>query len=266
MRKSPILVGIVCLTPLCLGAGATPGGAAEEWKWPEKGQNLQVLPADFPPEKLRAVMRGFSRALGVRCTHCHVGKEGEPLSRYDFASDANPKKDVARQMYRMLGAINKDHLAKMQGLSQPGLSQPGVNMWCHTCHAGRARPMTLEEDLLSVHRAQGKEAALARYRELRERYQDRGAYDFGPESLSGLAGTLAGDGKDEDALAFLRLNAEQNPDAALVWTDLGRAYRKLGRKPKALVYLEKSLAIDPEQPGVASAIEELRAPGAAAGP
>ena len=33
------------------------------------------------------VMPGFTRALGVRCSYCHVGEEGESLSTYDFASD-----------------------------------------------------------------------------------------------------------------------------------------------------------------------------------
>ena len=58
-------------------------------------------------------MRGFSRALGVRCQYCHVGEEGQPLSEFDFASDDNPNKDRAREMLRMLGTVN-DHLDKIE--------------------------------------------------------------------------------------------------------------------------------------------------------
>ncbi len=54
-------------------------------------------------------MKGFTRALGVRCSHCHVG--GNPLSTYDFASDENPNKGRAREMLRMLNSIN-EHLQK----------------------------------------------------------------------------------------------------------------------------------------------------------
>ena len=43
-------------------------------------------------ERLRPVMMGFTRALGVRCNHCHVGEDGQPLSTFDFVSDENPNK------------------------------------------------------------------------------------------------------------------------------------------------------------------------------
>ena len=44
---------------------------------------------------------------------CHKGEEGKPLSTYDFASDDNPNKNRAREMYRMLGDIS-DHLKKIE--------------------------------------------------------------------------------------------------------------------------------------------------------
>ena len=90
---------------------------------------------------MRAVMTGFTSALGVRCSHCHVGEEGQPLSSYDFPSDENPNKDRAREMLRLLGAVN-GHLEKIE----PSGGQR-VNMWCHTCHRGRPLPTTLDEEL-----------------------------------------------------------------------------------------------------------------------
>ena len=80
---------------------ALPASAQDQWKWPDEPKNLQVLPKDTTGAKLGAVMRGFTRSLGVRCTYCHVGEEGKPLSTYDFASDANPNKDRAREMIRI---------------------------------------------------------------------------------------------------------------------------------------------------------------------
>ncbi|MGE5178738.1 MAG: c-type cytochrome [Bacteroidota bacterium] len=78
------------------------------WNWPEHAKNLKVLSRDTAPDRLRTTMFGFTRALGVRCSHCHVGDEGQPLSTYDFASDRNPKKNMARGMMRMVRDVNAD--------------------------------------------------------------------------------------------------------------------------------------------------------------
>src|SRR6184192_3317259 len=107
---------------------------------PQKLQNLKVFSADIPVRTLIDTMASFTRALGVRCTYCHVGEEGKPLSTYDFASDANPNKDRARAMLKMLGSINE------QLKAFPASSDKRVNMWCHTCHMGKARPTTLDEE------------------------------------------------------------------------------------------------------------------------
>ena len=78
------------------------------WNWPAHAKNLKVLPRDTSPDRLRTVMVGFTRALGVRCSQCHVGEEGQPLSTYDFASDRNPRKNMARGMMRMVRDVNAD--------------------------------------------------------------------------------------------------------------------------------------------------------------
>jgi len=148
-----------------------PAGAAAQdagWTWPERSENLQQLPADFSAERLRAVMTGFSRALGVRCHHCHAGEDDAPLSTFDFASDAKREKQVARQMLAMLGDINRS-LAAMERRDPP------ANMWCHTCHAGRAVPRRLGEELGVVLEQAGAAAVVERYRTLRERHYGRGA-------------------------------------------------------------------------------------------
>jgi hypothetical protein len=158
------LGGFVSLTLLL----NSPAQAQEQWSWPEKPANIQVLPKEWPGSRLRPVMMGFTRALGVRCTHCHVGEEGKPLSAYDFASDANANKNRAREMLRMLGSIN-EHLKNIEPSGDKR-----VNMWCHTCHSGRPRPMTLEEEMGEKHRMKGLETAFAHYRELKKKYYGRG--------------------------------------------------------------------------------------------
>ena len=151
----------VLASGLLLGTILAPETAAQSaWKWPEQPKNLKELKG-FSGEKLAPVMKGFTRSLGVRCTHCHVGEEGKPLETYDFASDANPNKDKARAMLRMLGSI-KDQLKE---IDSGGAHR--VNMWCHTCHRGRPRPMTLVEELTDSYEEGKAAGAIARFQELK---------------------------------------------------------------------------------------------------
>src|SRR4026207_1577271 len=82
---------------------------------PEKPKNLKVLPKNISHDELIATMKGFSKALGVRCNECHVTtSKGTPEHPdFDFASDAKPEKATARQMIKMVRAINSKCLSKM---------------------------------------------------------------------------------------------------------------------------------------------------------
>ena len=116
---------------------ATPAQPAQpQFVWPARISNARVLPADIGQERLRATMVGFARSLGVRCTFCHVGAEGAPLTSLDFVSDANPHKNVARGMLRMVQRLNETDLPALLGAAQA----PRVT--CFTCHRGAATPAT----------------------------------------------------------------------------------------------------------------------------
>ena len=183
-------------------------------------------------------MTGFTRALGVHCSHCHVGEEGQPLSTYDFSSDDNPNKNRAREMLRMLGSIN-DHLDKIE----PSGAKP-VNMWCHTCHRGRPRPTTLPEELIETFDASGPDAALARYTELRESFYGKGAYNFGEEVLNGIGYRLL-ENDTTNAIKVFELNTEAFPDSANAWDSLAEAHMKAGHDELAQQYYHRSLGMDP---------------------
>lgn len=93
-------------------------------------QNIQIEWLKNVPAGrfLRIMNRGYSRALGVACTHCHV--EG------DFASDIKRPKLAAREMAEMHHMINAQ-LAKMEHLeSKP--DERFIN--CSTCHRGAINP------------------------------------------------------------------------------------------------------------------------------
>jgi len=225
--------------------------AQEKWSWPEKGKNLQVLPKDFPAERLQAVMKGFTRSLGVRCQYCHVGEEGKPLSTFDFVSDANPNKARAREMYRMLGDIN-GHLKKIQPSGDKR-----VNMWCHTCHAGRPRPMTLGEELEEAQRHGGVAASLRRYRELKERFYGKAGYDFSESALEDFGRELL-DAKDAaGAVDVFQANAQAFPGSGDAQESLADGYRAAGKAELARAAYRRAVELDPHNEAAARKLREL---------
>ena len=223
----------------------------DEWKWPEKTTNIKVLNRDWPGSRLSPVMRGFTRALGVRCSYCHAGQEGKPLSTYDFASDQNPNKNRAREMLRMLGSVN-DHLKKVE----PSGDQR-INMWCHTCHRGRPRPMTLGEELGEQYRLKGVDTALNHYHNLKKNYFEIGAYDFSERSLNNFGYELL----EKDAAAAVQvflLNAQTFPKSTNVWDSLAEAYMKSGDLKTAKRYYEKSLKLDPKNESAKENLKKIK--------
>jgi len=98
-------------------------------------KNLKVFPQTISRAELIQNMKAFTSALGVRCTYCHVGTEGQPLSTYDFASDKIDHKDIARGMLRMADRLNDEQLPAITGL-------PDAKVTCFTCHRGSTKPAT----------------------------------------------------------------------------------------------------------------------------
>jgi hypothetical protein len=90
---------------------------------------LKTVPAGL---FLRIMNGGYSRALGVSCTHCHVEE--------DFASDDKRQKRAARDMARMHRMIN-EQLEKMEHLEAPA-AERSIN--CATCHRGAISPLAAD--------------------------------------------------------------------------------------------------------------------------
>ena len=89
-------------------------------------KNLKVL--KISGDQLRDTMRAFNAALGVQCFHCHV--------QGDLVSDANPKKEMARNMITMTREIN-GHFPSSDG---------NLKVRCYTCHRGAITPLTAPPD------------------------------------------------------------------------------------------------------------------------
>lgn len=90
-------------------------------------KNIQLLKG-MPAGRLLKVMEvGYSKSLGVDCTHCHVAGQWE--------QEDKPTKQIARDMWAMMNAINTEQLKKIRNLKS---ASPGVN--CTTCHRGQVKP------------------------------------------------------------------------------------------------------------------------------
>ena len=91
-------------------------------------QNLQVLPKEMTRPEVTALMRTFTQALGVQCSHCHVGS---PQERF---KDEKEQKATARKMLKMVMAINVDPMGVKPG-------EPS-KVTCYSCHRGALKPLT----------------------------------------------------------------------------------------------------------------------------
>jgi hypothetical protein len=175
---------------------------------PDSLVNVKVLPKTMPVTQVLGVMRNFAGDLGVRCTFCHVIKEGQPLSQADFPSDEKRTKQVARQMMLMVAEINR----RVDTL--PGHTTTSLRVTCGTCHRGVNKPAPLATVLVDAGTTAGADSAVKAYKALRQKYYGRAAYDFGEGSLNTAAFQLAQAKKFDEAKALLDLNEEQFPTSS----------------------------------------------------
>jgi hypothetical protein len=209
-------------------------------RWPPDSLvNLQVFPRTTPVMEVIGAMRNATFALGVRCQFCHVGEEGMPLERFDFASDEKRTKLVARQMMRMVQEINR----RLDPL--PGRAAGGLEVSCATCHRGVTRPQPLSTLIADGALAAGSDSAARAYRALRERFHGRDAYDFGEGSLNTAAFRLGRAGKYDDAFALLRLNEEMFPKSSGMYVFRGNINLMKGDTTAAEAAFREALARDP---------------------
>jgi len=126
-KKFYVVLFLAVTVALSIAASAPPQG--------EPKRNLKVLPKNISHEDLDKVMHGFNDALGVKCNHCHSGGQVDGRFKMDFASDAKPEKEMARNMLRMTAKINKKFFHFKAGAAD---AVPPIS--CMTCHNGKVHP------------------------------------------------------------------------------------------------------------------------------
>lgn len=125
-------VGLLVIAAIVAASGSL---QAQQKFPPDKFANLQIFPKETPPGVVITAMKGFTGALGVRCQFCHVGEEGMPLEKFDFAADTKPEKQTARMMIRMVGEINAQVTKAI-----PDAPAKTYQVTCFTCHRGAQHP------------------------------------------------------------------------------------------------------------------------------
>ena len=112
-----LALSLLVSLPLCLSSSAQDKG--DKGKGGGQPSNIKVLKIQNRVE-IQPIMRTCTAGLGVECAFCHAGR--------NFASDDNPKKEVARHMIEMVDHINA------------GFPDGKVHVTCYTCHRGEQEP------------------------------------------------------------------------------------------------------------------------------
>ena len=89
-----------------------------------------------------------------------------------------------------------------------------VQVTCATCHRGQPKPLMIEDVLTATLNDEGIDQAVARYRELRERYYGGYTFDFSERMLMGFAEDLGAQDKLQSALRIVNLNLEYFPESS----------------------------------------------------
>lgn len=100
-------------------------------------KNLKVLPKHITKEQMDSVMHHFTASLNVKCAFCHV--RNEEAKTWDFASDDNKHKLVARDMMKMTDKINGKYFNVTGGKKNLNAQ---LMVTCYTCHHGSSEPAT----------------------------------------------------------------------------------------------------------------------------
>lgn len=161
-------------------------------------------------------------------------------------------KKTARLMMRMVEAMNREYLGKLEPASSKRVE-------CITCHHGLSKPRTLETALMEELEKKDLASALALYRSLRKEYYGGAQYDFSEVSLNLLTESLQAKKKFKEAAAFMELNAEVNTLTGWGRSLLEMAHAASGDTTKAMEDFQKIVDANPKDAWAKKQLEELKA-------
>jgi len=128
-RKLTVAAGLIGIMALSIAA------SMPQEREPPKLVNIKVFPKNVPYKVLDHAMDEWAASLGVRCNFCH--EFDAQTKKMNFASDAKPEKEMAREMFKMTAKINSKYFKGTKD-SLGLVINTGIN--CNTCHKGTSHP------------------------------------------------------------------------------------------------------------------------------
>jgi tetratricopeptide (TPR) repeat protein len=211
---------------------------------PDEFTNLKIFDKNIGKQELLGYMKGWTRALGVRCNHCHVGPDN--LQGMDFATDEKEHKRATRAMVEMVMAINGQYLGSWEDEHHEEEGEEhGVT--CFTCHRGQPEPPEKITSILGeTAMNDGADAAIAKYEELKKEYYGAGLYDFREGIFGDIAQEAVDAGKIDEANEMLRAALQLFPESADLNAFLGMGLLQAGDTAGASAAFDKALELDPQ--------------------
>ena len=205
----------------------------------------------LPPGNPQLLMQQVSAALGVDCAYCHGARgrgpgvvstpppvPGQPRPT-PLNAAGKSRMDVARDMFQMVAAINKD----VQAASGKAAAD-ATRVQCATCHRGVPIPKQLAEILTDTAMRQGADAVALQFNELRSQFYGRQAYDFSEGAMADLVERLARV-RPTAAVALMEANIAYYPTSSISYLVLGIARSQAADYQGAIDSLKKALELDP---------------------
>ncbi len=193
-------------------------------------------------------MQAIASGLGVKCEFCHMGPRGAETG----TANAPSKMAVARAMIAMTRDLNA-RISEATGKSRADATQ----VTCVTCHRGVTIPGQLSDIVAKMALEQSPDAAVAQYKDLRQRYYGGQSYDFREETLLHAA-QLVVRINPPASIPLLRLNLEYYPQSVQSYIQIAYAYTRKLDDEAAIAALEKALEIEPENGVVKGQLEQLK--------
>jgi hypothetical protein len=193
-------------------------------------------------------MQAIALGLGVKCEFCHTGPRGAETG----TANAPSKMAVARAMIAMTRDLNA-RVSEATGKPPADATQ----VTCVTCHRGVTIPGQLSDIVAKTALQESPDAAVAQYRDLRQRYYGGQSYDFREETLLEAAQRVVRINPPA-SIPLLRLNLEYYPQSVRSYIQIAYAYTRKLDDEAAIAALEKALEIEPENGVVKGQLEQLK--------
>jgi tetratricopeptide (TPR) repeat protein len=114
---------------------------------------------------------------------------------------------------------------------------------------------SLVPDLGEILANRAADAAGAQYHGLKR--TNANGYNFDERALNRLGYMLLEKGRNADAIAIFKLNAEEYPKSGDAYDSLAEAYAKDGQKQQAIDNYRRCLELDPKNQDAANKLKEL---------